>query len=73
MCLHISKQKSRPLVKSSRTKKYHKSSYATFKGLLHERRGECIKGKINASLPKTRSISRLKSSTKGEMSTSTNG
>jgi hypothetical protein len=43
MCLHIFKQKSKPLAKSSGTRQYHKSSYTIFKGLLDERRGECIK------------------------------
>ncbi len=65
MCLHISKQKSKPLAKSLGTKQYHKSSYIIFKGLSNERRGECIKAEINASLSKIRSISGLKSSTKG--------
>jgi hypothetical protein len=71
--MHISKQKSKPLTKSSKTKQYCKSSCTIFKGLLDERCGECNNAKINASLSKTRSISRLKSSTKGGRSTSTNG
>ncbi len=73
MCLHISKQKPKPIAKSSRTKQYCKSSYTIFKGLLDERCGKCIKAKINASQSKTRSIFGLKSSTKGGRSTSTNG
>jgi hypothetical protein len=73
MSLHSSKQKSKPLAKSSRTKQYHKSSYTIFKRLLNERRGECIKAKINAYLSQKKSIFGLKSLTKGGRSTSTNG
>jgi hypothetical protein len=71
--MDISKQKSKPLAKSSRTKQYYKGSYTIFKGLSDERRGECINAKTNASISKTRSIFGLKSSTKGGRSTSTNG
>jgi hypothetical protein len=70
--MHISKQKLKPLAKSSRTKQYRKSSCTIFERLSNERHGEYIKTKINAYLSKTRSISRLKSSTKGEKSISTN-
>jgi len=70
--MHISKQKLKPLTKSSGTKQYRKSSCTIFEGLLDERHGECIKAKINAYLSKTRSIYRLKSSTKREKSISTN-
>ncbi len=73
MCLHISKQKSKPLAKSLKTKQYHKSSYTIFKGLSNEKRGEWINVEINAFLSKTISIYELKSSTKGGRSTSTNG
>jgi hypothetical protein len=73
MCLHISKQTSKPLTKSSRTKQYYKSSYTIFKGLLDERCDECNEANINAFPSKTRSIFGLKSSTKGGRSTSTNG
>jgi hypothetical protein len=43
MCPHISKKKSKPLTKSSRTKQYCKSSYTIFKGPLDERHGEHVK------------------------------
>jgi hypothetical protein len=47
MCLHISKKKSKPLTKSSRTKQSYKSSYTIPKGLSNERHDECVKAKIN--------------------------
>ncbi len=50
-----------------------KSSYTIFKGPLDEKHGEHIKAKINASVSKTRFISRWKSSPNGGRSMSTNG
>jgi hypothetical protein len=52
MCMHISKQKLKPLAKSSRTKQYRKSSCTIFERLSNERHGEYIKTKINAYLLK---------------------
>jgi hypothetical protein len=66
-------KKSKPLIQSLRTRQYCKSSYTILEGLLDERHGECIKIDINASLSKTRFVSRSKSLTKGGRSTSTNG
>jgi hypothetical protein len=53
---YIKKKKSKPLVKSSRTKKSHKSSYTILKRPLDERCGECAKIEINASEAQITSI-----------------
>jgi len=74
MCPHISKNILKPQrAKSSGTKKSCKNSYTIFEEPSDERRGECIRTKINASLSKTRSISRWKSSTNRKRSTLANG
>jgi hypothetical protein len=52
MCLHISKNKSKPLTKSSRTKQSRKSSYTIPEGLPNERHGECVKAKKMFFYPK---------------------
>jgi hypothetical protein len=53
MCPHTFLKKLKPLVKSSRIKQSHKSSYTILKRLPNERRGEWTKMKINASWSKT--------------------
>jgi hypothetical protein len=51
-------EKSKPLKKLLRTKQFDKSSYTIPKGPLDERCGERVKVKKNASLCKTRFVSR---------------
>jgi hypothetical protein len=52
MCLHISKNSSKPLVESSWTKQAQKSSYTILEGLLDERCGKCVKAKNMPLYPK---------------------
>jgi hypothetical protein len=73
MCPHTLKKRSKPFVKSCRTKQYHKSSYTIPEGPLEERCGEEAKVHINASQFKITSISWWKSSTKRRKPTSTSG
>ncbi len=69
MCLHISKNRSKPLVQSLGTKQSCKSSYTIPEGISDERRGKHVKVKINVYSSKTRSIFGWKSLTKGGRST----
>jgi hypothetical protein len=49
-------KKSKPLAESLGTKQPCKSLYTIPKGLLDEKRGECVKTKRNASLSKIRYV-----------------
>ncbi len=72
MCPHTSKERSKPLAESSRTKHFRKSSYTIPKGPPEEKHGEWTKASTNASWFRVTSILGWKSSTKGGKSTSTN-
>jgi hypothetical protein len=65
MCPHTSKKRSKPFVKSSRTKQYHKNSYTIPERPPKERHSEKAKTETNASQFKVTSILGWKSSTKG--------
>ncbi len=48
MRVHIPKKRgSKPFIKSSWTKEYHKNSYTIFKGWAYERHDERVKVEIN--------------------------
>ncbi len=64
MCPHISKKRSKPLTKSSKTKQSYKSSSTISERSSEERCDERTNIEINASWSKITSVSRWKSSTK---------
>ncbi len=70
MCPHTSKNRSKPLIKSSRTKQSYKSSYTIPEWSPEKKQA---KAKTNVFRSKVTSISRWKSSTKGGRSTLASG